>query len=276
MNGMKITAIAPWFGSKRSLAPTIIEELGPHRAYFEVFGGSAAVLMVKDRASHETFVDLHGGLINLARVLQDLRLAEQLYHQASLTLCSSEIFLESQRWIEQHPEAEGLDAAYHYFVVSWMGRNGTAGCLRTNYQPSMRYTPNGGSGPTRWRSVTESIPDWYDRLRNVQIYRRDAFDVIGNIYDVEGVALYVDPPYLKATRAGGAKYLHEFEEADHARLAEALGRFQEARVVLSYYDDPRLEQLYPGWTIRKCYRQKNLHVQNQRGAGAAWRRRCFC
>ena len=83
------------------------------------------------------------------------------------------------------------------------------------------------------------------------------------------MALYVDPPYLKDTRAGGAKYLHEFEEDDHVRLAEMLGRFNQARVVVSYYDDPRLEQLYPGWTIRKCYRQKNLHVQNRRGAGTS-------
>ena len=27
---MKIKALAPWFGSKRGLAPTIIEQLGPH------------------------------------------------------------------------------------------------------------------------------------------------------------------------------------------------------------------------------------------------------
>lgn len=32
---MKIKAIAPWFGSKRTLAPRIVEELGKHFAYWE-------------------------------------------------------------------------------------------------------------------------------------------------------------------------------------------------------------------------------------------------
>lgn len=36
---MKVTAIAPWFGSKRAMAPTIAEQLGPHRAYLEPFCG---------------------------------------------------------------------------------------------------------------------------------------------------------------------------------------------------------------------------------------------
>lgn len=37
---MKISAIAPWFGSKRTLAPRIVEVLGEHRAYWEPFCGS--------------------------------------------------------------------------------------------------------------------------------------------------------------------------------------------------------------------------------------------
>lgn len=36
MAEMKIKAIAPWFGSKRKLAPTIIRELGEHKSYPEL------------------------------------------------------------------------------------------------------------------------------------------------------------------------------------------------------------------------------------------------
>jgi len=36
---------------------------------------------------------------------------------------------------------------------------------------------------------------------------------------------------------------------------------------VSYYDAPELAELYPAWTVRKCYRQKNLHVQNRRAEG---------
>ena len=40
----KIKAIAPWFGGKRSMAPMIADVLGDHRAYWEPFCGSMAVL----------------------------------------------------------------------------------------------------------------------------------------------------------------------------------------------------------------------------------------
>ena len=33
----EITAIAPWFGGKRTLAPKIVQQLGKHTQYFEPF-----------------------------------------------------------------------------------------------------------------------------------------------------------------------------------------------------------------------------------------------
>lgn len=56
---MKIRAIAPWFGGKRTLAEEIVRELGKHTQYFEPFCGSAAVLFAKDRDLYAgwTFVE---------------------------------------------------------------------------------------------------------------------------------------------------------------------------------------------------------------------------
>ncbi|MCI0421333.1 MAG: hypothetical protein L0312_19255 [Acidobacteria bacterium] len=45
---MKITAIAPWFGSKRTMAPEIVRQLGPHQFYLEGCAGSMAVLDLID------------------------------------------------------------------------------------------------------------------------------------------------------------------------------------------------------------------------------------
>ena len=75
-----ITALAPWFGGKRTLAPVIVEELGGHRAYFEPFCGGCSVLWGKPVSSHETINDLHGDLINLAMVLASDRWAD-LYNR---------------------------------------------------------------------------------------------------------------------------------------------------------------------------------------------------
>ena len=276
----KITAMAPWFGSKRTLASAIVDELGKHRAYWEPFCGSAAVFFAKAPCSQENLCDLHGGLITLAMVLASDRCIE-LYERGVRTLYCRALFERCKRdFVARQFTPPGsprdvsdtdVENAWLYLVMSWMGRNGTAGSARVNYQMAMRWTPNGGSGPTRWRNAVESIPAWHNRLRNACILHADAFKVLPRISDEDGVVIYVDPPYFRHTRGdgGGSVYEHDFTDTQHRSLAAILQRFIHARVIVSYYDDPALEDLYPGWTKRRVYRHKNLHVQNRRGVGRA-------
>ncbi len=246
-----ITALAPWFGAKRNLAAEIVRELGPHRVYWEPFCGSMATLIVKPPCVMETVNDLHGDLINLARVIQDGTLGPQLYRRLRRTLMHETLHREaasrqnSRGYIADCPA--DLDAAYDYFLCAWLGRNGVAGTASYNQGFCVRYTANGGHAAKRWSSVVDSIPAWRRRLRNVTILCRDAFGLLPKIDDREGTAIYVDPPYL----VKGAKYVHDFTDADHGRLAAELARFRKARVVVSYYDHPRLAELYPGWTVRR-------------------------
>lgn len=281
---MILAAIAPWFGGKRTMAPLIVEQLGKHKSYYEPFCGSCAVLFAKPHSSIEIVNDLHGDLVNLARALasDDWR---DLYEKVDRMLIC-------QEWIDDLREQFATDfdqpqpdvqRASEYMALSWMTRNGVGGTSRTNYQMCLRWTPNGGSPGIRWRSAVDSVPYWHDRLKGVVITRQDALGLIPKIDDAAGTALYVDPPYLRTTRGGGgggSAYKYDFTDDggrsgeglfspgdDHARLAELLQRFKKARVVVSYYDHPRLTDLYPGWTKIDCARQKNLHVQNRRGIG---------
>lgn len=265
---MKIKSIAPWFGGKRTLAPEIVRELGEHRAYWGLCCGSLAVEFAKEPATMEVCVDLHGDATNLAFVLQRESLAVQLYGRAARTLLSRELFLESAKVIrEELPPANDdppdVDRAYHYFVVSWFGRNGVSGTNSYNAGFCMRYTKNGGHAATRFVSAVDSIPAWHERLRAITFVRGDIFEHVPRIEDADGVSIYCDPPYL----AKGAKYLHDFTEADHSKLATMLGRFRKARVVVSYYADPRLGAMYPGWTIRRLAATKALVNQGMRAAG---------
>lgn len=283
---MKLTSILPYFGGKRTLAPTIIRELGEHRAYFEPFCGSLAVLLVKPPVAFETVNDLHGDVINLAMVLASDRWHE-LYQKVDRVLLCEEVISSFKRECSsdftppdgpRDVKKHHCDRAAHYMGLSWIARNGVSGTKRVNYQISARWTQGGGSPGIRWRSAVDSVPAWHDRLKAVVIMRRDAFDILGKIADEPGTAIYVDPPYLKSTRGsgGGSRYLYDFGEAagwlldpidDHERLAVALRRFRKARVVVSYYDDPRLDPLYVahGWTLVRHYRSKNLAQQNKRG-----------
>jgi DNA adenine methylase len=254
---MKIGALAPWFGAKRTLAPAICEELGPHRAYWEPFCGSMAVLLAKPVSSMETVNDLHGDLINLARVVADPLEGPRLYRRLRRLIVSPVV---QEAATDALGNGDPGERAFNYFAHAWLSRNGVAGTFKNNANFCRRYTSRGGSPAKRFASCVESIPQWRRRLRNVQILNDDGIDMVGKIEDDDGSVVYADPPYLKK----GAKYAHDFDWLAHRRLAAALARFQRTRCIVSYYEHPDLAAMYPGWTKVEIHTTKAMVSQGQR------------
>jgi DNA adenine methylase len=255
---VKIAALAPWYGSKRTLAPRIVEALGPHQSYWEPFCGSMAVLLAKPVARSETVNDLHGDLINLARVLQDDREGPRLYRRLRRVLASAAELEDARCRLNGADLGEtGPARAYAYFINSWLSMNGIAGT------PSgedgrrgicRRFTSNGGDPATRFVSAVASIPAFRRRLRGVTVMRDCGIELCEKIEDKRGTVIYADPPYFCKT----TPYVHDLTDEQHNRLARALGRFRHTRVVVSYYDDPRLRELYAGWQHLDCTMTKSL------------------
>lgn len=271
-NDMPVTALAPWYGSKRTLAPAIVRALGPHTAYWEPFAGGFSVIMTKPLARMETLNDLHGDITHMANVIKHPTMGPAFY-RAVRRLVFSDDALAVAKAACRVPLPEGvalnLDRAVAFFAASWMGRNGEAGIqVSQTRKPALavRWTLNGGDPATRFRSAVASIPAWRRRLRHVTVLRRDALKgVIDQIPDVAGGAVYVDPPYL----AKDCQYVHDFdpEKDEHAILAQKLQRFIKTRVVVSYYDDARLAGLYPApkWTITRFQVTKAMSATSKRG-----------
>ena len=223
--------------------------------------------MAKPTCVMETVNDLHGDLINLARIIAHPQLGSQLYRRLRRTLMHEQTFKDAAEryktrgyWAPAPEPDYDLPRAYDYFICSWIGRNGCAGTGSYNQGFCLRFTANGGHAAKRWQSVVDSIPAWRRRLACVTILQRDAFELLPRIDDHAGTAIYIDPPYLEK----GAKYIHDFEEGDHKRLAELLKRFVRARVVVSYYDHPKLAELYQGWGKVIITITKSLDNQNRR------------
>ncbi len=290
---MKIRSLAPWFGGKRTLAADICEELGPHTQYFEPFAGGLSIIFTKQKSQKETVCDLHGDITNLARVVSIEESAAVLYRRLQEVVFAEGLLQDARRAMDdgEIPASEGpgvwsfamVNRAYWFFLASWMGRNGTAGTQRLDYQIAVRWTNSGGSPTVRFQNAVESLPAWHQRLRNVVILTRDAFEIIPKFEDAPGTAIYADPPYPAETRTshdnadgGKGRYLHEFTHDgdggifgggdDHTRLADQLRKFKRARVVVSSYDCPRYRNLYQGWTFIKKTMPKLLHQQNGRSS----------
>lgn len=258
-------ALVPYFGAKRAMAQTIIETIGEHRAYWEPFCGSMAVLLAKPQVSHETVNDLNGDVINLAMYLQDVSTAEGLYRSLVGTCHCEPIYREAQERLRQPIDRAAMPdpvRAMQYMITSWQGMNGLAGIADKRAAFALRWTAGGGHQGARWRRVVDSIPAWHERLRGVTIIHRDAFDVLAKIRDEARTAIYCDPPYVRQSRGSAERYLHDFRQDlvhdDHSRLADALARFKQARVVVSYYDCPLVRDLYSGWHIIPATRRKDL------------------
>lgn len=285
---MPISALVPWFGSKRTLAPRIVAEGGPHKVYWDVFCGSLATLFAKPLCTMETVNDLHGDLINLARVVQDDTLAPRLFERMSRTAMHEDLMHDAAERYRARgnvpapadPGSPDFQRAEDYLLCSWLGRNGVAGTQSYNQGFCVRYTANGGHSAKRFRSAVDSIPAWWDRLRNVTILNRNARGLLESIEDAPGTFLYLDPPYIEK----GATYVHDFASATvddaaglwqgdipmtHEELARLARRFKKTRVVVSYYDHPRVRRLYEGWTFVECPMRKSLVNQSSRNRTVA-------
>lgn len=249
--------LVSWYGSKAEMAEAIIDYLGPHRAYYEIFAGSMAVLLSKPAAPHEHVNDLHGDLINLARVVASDD-AYALFERCTRTLACETLFREARQRVIEAADRSPLDRAYDFLLYSSIGTQGRNGTGNTAHGWEFQCPPV-NTASTRWESVVKSIPAWYERLRHVTISSMDVFDLLTQIEDRPDVAIYADPPYVYGTV--DRRYLHDFAPEDHERLAIGLGRFASAKVVVSYYDHPLVRDLYGDaarWQIIDASKRKSM------------------
>jgi DNA adenine methylase len=210
--GEEVTrALSPWGGSKRELAKWIVPMFGDHSMFADLTGGSLALLLSKERCRNELVNDLHGDLINLARVVQNDFGGPELFEQLARVTVGREAYVKSCQWLREFRLLDGdgpdLTRAYHYFISTWMGRNGLAGTTAEDKSGlCVRYTNSGGSPATRFKRAVDSIPWWWERLRHVTILREDLFALLERMPDEEGTVVYLDPPYLDKS----IQYKHDF------------------------------------------------------------------
>jgi hypothetical protein len=240
-----ISALAPWFGSNRLGAPKVGQLLAGCKWVGIVFaGGMSEVAHIQARTVAVN--DLHRHVINLARVVADPALKDELVRRLDLTLFHPDELTCAQRLcmiraLTDEPAAD-VDAAYHYFVCAWMGRNGkagTAGEFKAGY--SLRWEAGGGDSAVRFRNATESLDQWHQVMKRCTFTTLDCFKFLDNCKDEADTAIYADAPWPD----DGHQYRHAFTEEQQVRLADDLAHFRRAKVVVRFGDHPLIRRLYP-------------------------------
>jgi DNA adenine methylase len=275
----RVTALNQWYGADRMVVERIGRELAGCAWVGVPCGGGMGVLHVLTARS-VLVGDVHRHMINMSRVIRDDSLRAQLKEKLRLTLFHPDELAAAQRncrarearWLNPTGTlfgaggpavgrpAAGIDDAHRrsgsdepdlawafdYFVCSWMGQGGRAG-TRQEFDgcQSVRYDAGGGGSAKRFRSMIESLDAWGKITAPCEFVVRDVFDFLTKCHDRPGHGIYIDPPWKGDGDGDGLLYKFPFTDADHRRLARAVARFEQTRVVVRYGDHPLIRELYP-------------------------------
>ena len=226
-----IKSIFPYMGNKHNIANWIISYFRPHRIYCEVFGGTFAVGLNKQRSKVEIYNDKNHHLSNLFEVMRTKK-DELIKEFTSYNV--SEVFYNKVYKNHDPIEFGDVNAAAKYLyimVVSGMGKY------------------NGGFMAKRWDENVDNIFNKkipiinavHNRIKPMIIVSRDFRRVIKSM-DESHTLFYLDPPY-KGTESYYKTIIGDFTMKDHIDLSDILKSIK-GKFVLSYEDDEIIRALY--------------------------------
>ncbi|MEV4335729.1 DNA adenine methylase [Streptomyces sp. NPDC049590] len=228
----------PYFGSKQRIADWIVSLLPAHDHYVEPFCGGLSVLLAKPPSRMETVNDLDGELMTFWRVLRDR--PTELLRACMLTPHG-----RAELAATWDPTEDDLELARRIWSRLAQGRSGTL--RNTGWRYYIDPAGSVTSMPGYLEAYVGRLAAAAERLHAVSLENLPALDLITKYGSQPKCLLYVDPPYLGATRGWGNNYRVEMKtEEQHRQLAAALADCR-AAVVLSGYDSPLYAELYEGW-----------------------------
>ncbi len=246
-----------WPGGKTPLARRILALMPPHDRFLEPFAGGAAVALAHARYHEDiprTLSDLNRPLVIFWQTLQSAEGLAALVEAIPRRLPTWEEFEAAGDTLA------GLDAASPQAVAAAFfirNRGSRAADMRSYFTPTSRKRRGMDEQLSAWLSALDSLPAAHRLLRGAKVWRADAFGLIERHRNDTGLLMYLDPPYLHATRGGSDYYLHELTEADHLRLL-ALLRDAGCSVILSGYPSRMYDEGLPGWTRLEIRRRSSM------------------
>lgn len=228
-----------YYGGKIGLARRLIELMPRHRTYLEPFAGSLALLFAKPRSTHEIVNDLDDAIITFFRVLREQ--PKDLERVCALTPYAR---TEYQLADLDDRSVDDLERARRFWVRVHQSFARTAG-RRSGWSITKGQNQSHAHGAA---THVKRFAACAARLQSVAIENCDAVELIERMADAETL-IYVDPPYLGATRVNPSTTDYRcdlIDEVGHKRVAEAL-HSTAAAVMLSGYPSPLYEELYGDW-----------------------------
>jgi len=207
-----------------------------HHTFIEPFVGGASIFLAKSLAAKLNWInDFDPELINFYSVIKNKKNREKLFE----LLRDEEAHPERHNKVNKMKPKNKIEKAFKYFYLNRTSFSGIMNKPRWGYRIGSSLTPD------RWISRIVPVAE---KLKNAKITNLDFKKMFSQIPDKEGVLLYLDPPYFKASKA---IYCHEFSHQDHIDLKNLLMNLKKAKFILSYENCPEIKEIYNWAKIHK-------------------------
>ncbi len=177
----------------------------------------------------EVYNDLDNEVVNLFRVLRDHRSRKQLEEKLYLTPFARDEFFQA------YEETEcPVEKARRMIIRAQMGF-GSAGATKGKTGFRMAGGRQKNYELVLWDKYPDRLQGIASRLKQVLIENQEASKII-NYFDNEDTLFFVDPPYVRSTRAANVTaYRYEMSDLDHIALLDQLNEVR-GRVIISGYE----------------------------------------
>ncbi|GAC1691033.1 MAG: DNA adenine methylase [Ktedonobacteraceae bacterium] len=232
-----IKPIIRYPGAKWSRADWIIKHLPTFRMYVEPYFGSGAIFFsLLEAPEYAVLNDKSRSVVNLFEMIRTR--GPELCAQVELTPWARDEYDAAYQLT-----GDPLEDARCFLVRCWQA-HGTRLNAKTGWRN--RGSADGGLTYSLWNQVPDRIAAVIEKLKYAEIENRDALEIIERYSDDEHCLMYVDPPYMMATRTGPL-YEHEMaKDSEHIALLDALCKHV-GPVVLSGYAHPLYDERLKDW-----------------------------
>lgn len=219
-----VKAFFKYPGSKARFVKEIIPHLPIRKTYIEVFGGSAAVLLGRQKSGLEVYNDRWAGVVAFFRCLQDQTKAEALVKKFDWCLHSREEFIFSREtWQQVGDDVERAARWLYVQHYSFAGIGKYFGRATTTPTPTVILVDK----------LREEWKPLHFRMKQVIIENQDWRPMLVD-FDSPDAVFYLDPPYLNTAQQA---YHESMVVRDHLVLLERIFNMKGFVAISSYDND---------------------------------------
>lgn len=216
---------------KSSFISKLKEFVPEHKAYFEPFCGSAAMLLHKEPVEFEMISDLNPLMIRYLRTLRDLRPEDvDKLRKLKWTFESKE---EATEYFKRNRKAPKDPIKFiHWFRLLAPLTWGSIGVLNVDKNGILtdQFFSHLKNRSIATIDVDRFIRDikevFIPRLKNVRIIRADAIEVIRKFKDRRDAFWFLDPPYPEPAERSGGEMEELMDKLDWDKFVDLLPKIR--------------------------------------------------